>query len=512
MARTFNLLSDTEGLYAISYAGERIDLSVYEYNNWVSTNSTISVISTEFVNIKRYALRVAPSTSAAITLTLSGVQIAEENNGKVLSFNARIKAESPVVVDAQLSIDGEDIPDGHQTSLSGGRYNAVQSNIVTVPDNGEISYATIVLAITGHQALNVYMTMPNLIDDRAFYSNPFVYQSRNILPDFYWDIDSQQSFPTAPFHKLLDVLTSAAADAYDKYVELVPHDSYEIYSQSLLDGPWSRSELVDPNYVRDEYVNWLAQFTGTKIIRNIKNSSGSSLLHSTSEERAFIEWQLVSGQYGRGAGTRQAIISSAQQALTHTKDDTQSTYSVSVTPRYLDDPWKILVQTLENETSDADAGESSVSVLNAMEPARPLGYEIVHLTVDEFYMTLNDTTIGLIGQFPLAPVQSAPTSAPSDVSVDSVTSSTVTLAFTPLSATGDDAGGIIVNYEYALSTDGSTYGAYADYSPTDSPQAGQPPITISGLSGATTYWVKLKAKNEFGTGADESVPVSFTTS
>lgn len=511
MARTFNLLSDTQGLYAIGYDGNRIDLSVYEYNNWSSTNSTISVISTEFVNVKRYAMRIAPSSSGEIAITLNSVYLSTENNGKTLSFNAKIKSEAPVLVDVQLYIDGEEQSDGYQNTLSGGRYNAVQSNTVVVPDDGEEHYAVIVISITGHSALNVLMTMPNLIDDRAFYSNPFVVQARNILPDFYWELDGAQSQPTAPFHRLLDILSSAASDAFYAYKDFVPFDSYEIYSQPLIDGPWSRSELVDPNYVKDEYVNWLAQFTGAKIIRNIIDANGNPLLHSTAEERVFVEWQLATGMYGRASGTRQAIIAAAQQALVHTGDDEQSTYSVSVTPRYGDDPWTILVQTLSNETSDANAGESSVSVLNAVEPARPLGYKIIHTTVDEFYMTLNDATVGALGQFPLAPVSSAPTSAPSDVSVASVDSSSVTLEFTPLSSTGDDAGGIILNYEYALSTDGATYGAYSDYSPTDSPQAGQPPITISGLSSSTTYWVKLKAKNDFGTGIDESIPVSFTT-
>lgn len=62
---------------------------------------------------------------------------------------------------------------------------------------------------------------------------------------------------------------------------------------------------------------------------------------------------------------------------------------------------------------------------------------------------------------------------------------------------GSDAGSAITNYEYALSTDGgTTYGAWTPMSPA----ATASPFTITGLTGGTTYDVKLRAVNATGAG------------
>ena len=68
-------------------------------------------------------------------------------------------------------------------------------------------------------------------------------------------------------------------------------------------------------------------------------------------------------------------------------------------------------------------------------------------------------------------------------------------------------GSAITNYKYALSTDGgSTYGSFTALSPADFTT----PITVSGLSMNTAYYVKLKAVNDLGDSVASSA-VSFTT-
>ena len=219
------------------------------------------------------------------------------------------------------------------------------------------------------------------------------------------------------------------------------------------------SALVNPAFVKDKYINWLSQFTGTTVRKNISKADGSRFFVNYGEERAFIEWQLLTSYYGRGAGTRSALLNSARQVLISTKDDTQSTKSVSITPNYNGDNWSFLVRTLENETPDASNGDSSHLVLAAMEPARPMGYKIFHETIDEFYLTLDDISFGRLSEIRLGVVV-APTDAPDSITVSSVTSNSATLTFLPLSVPGGgDGGGIISNYEISISTDGISYGA-----------------------------------------------------
>jgi hypothetical protein len=427
--------------------------------------------------------------------------------GSNLSFNAKIKPPSEITVTTLLSVDGEAMPTGNQQRLSGGVYGAVQSNVVTIPDDAVDHEVSISITITGHNGGNIYLTYPNLIDDLAFYQNQIVSLSRNFMPDFYWEIDSQQQNPTAPYHRLIDILTSAIDATKTEYSSIYPFNKYEVEDASELKESWALSSLVDPFNVRKEYANWLSQFTGSRIRKNI-SSGTSSLLQNSQLETEYIKWQLSTSHYGRAAGTRGALIEAAGQALIFTKDETESTFSVSITPNYNGDRWSFLIRTLENETPDADVGEESAYVLAAVEPARPMGFKIFHTTIEEFYLTLDDISYGRLSEIQLGPVV-APTDAPDSITVTSFTSSTATLTFLPLSVPGGgDGGGIISNYQYSISTDGISYGAYAALSPAK----GSPPITITGLIASTNYWVKLKAVNEAGVGSVESTPVTFTTS
>jgi len=93
-------------------------------------------------------------------------------------------------------------------------------------------------------------------------------------------------------------------------------------------------------------------------------------------------------------------------------------------------------------------------------------------------------------------------SAPTSLSATPSTTS-VSIAFTA----GADGGSAITNYQYALSTNaGSSYGSFTALDPVDAAT----PITITGLSEGTAYYLKLKAVTAFGAGA-ESAAVSFTT-
>ncbi|MBM4210578.1 MAG: fibronectin type III domain-containing protein, partial [Gammaproteobacteria bacterium] len=93
--------------------------------------------------------------------------------------------------------------------------------------------------------------------------------------------------------------------------------------------------------------------------------------------------------------------------------------------------------------------------------------------------------------------------APTGLSASNATLTTVDVSFTA----GAQGGSAISNYQYALSTNGgSSYGSFTALNPADATS----PITISGLTSNTAYYVKLKAVNNDGAGA-ESAAVSFTT-
>ena len=93
--------------------------------------------------------------------------------------------------------------------------------------------------------------------------------------------------------------------------------------------------------------------------------------------------------------------------------------------------------------------------------------------------------------------------APTSLSATPLSTTSVSVAFT----TGTINGSAVTNYKYAYSSDsGSTYSEFAALDPVDIAS----PVVISGLVGATTYLIKLRAVSDFGDSVDSSA-VSVTT-
>lgn len=396
MPSTVNLLSSANALDKVS----EIQASAVA-SSWALSGGTLTTISTEIVNQNRYVLRMAPNTSANLILTLPDIPLPIDMNGKTLSFNAQIKSGSGISAVTRLSVDGATMPTGYSKSIPGNVYGAIQSNVVTVPEGSSEQQVSIQIIIANHASTNTYLTMPHLIDNGAYYGNEYVYNSRSFMPDFFWEIDSLESQPTAPFHRLIDVLTTTSNDVKQEYNAMFAFDESEIDKQNNA-TEFSKSVLVDPQFVRDRYIPWLSQFNGASIRRNIADENNVNYFANPTIQRSFIEWQLSNGYYGRQSGTRQAIIESVRQVLVKTKNNQDSTYSVGLTPFYLGNQFFLRVQTLLNETHDVvNPGESSTLVLNAVEPARPLGYQIFHTTVSSFAFTINDISLGVLNQVAL---------------------------------------------------------------------------------------------------------------
>lgn len=91
-----------------------------------------------------------------------------------------------------------------------------------------------------------------------------------------------------------------------------------------------------------------------------------------------------------------ALSASSNPSVTASLD---SSFAVAITPRFNSDTFSIRIQTLVKETPDVTAfGQTSQMVLNAVEAARPLGYRVYHTAASQFLFTLDDATLGVIGE------------------------------------------------------------------------------------------------------------------
>jgi len=216
------------------------------------------------------------------------------------------------------------------------------------------------------------------------------------MPNVYWDKDIEQTDPTYPMFKLYDALTTTADDVMRTYSYWQNLELYEVAPGFTGEELFASSTLTDPNYVADLNREWLAQFTGSQLKNNVqgKNSSGTDREYFTTDEElaAYLTWQLVTSYYGHAGGTREAMTQAAKQVLTGTK-------GVGVIPNYLSDPWKIQIQTLQSETVyDSSNSDISADVLDAVEPTRPLGYQIFSTAVAQFVFIIGNVGLGILGQ------------------------------------------------------------------------------------------------------------------
>jgi hypothetical protein len=329
------------------------------------------------------------------------------DNGKDFSFNAKVYCNQLTTVQCLLSHSESVSPEPVSTDVYPGRFTAFRSNVEELPISNEDSYSLDVsITFSGHGGQPFYVTSPNLIEDFLYHSNPYVYSAKRSMPDFYWHIDSSQENPSSPLHRLMDCLMTGARDVYEEYIRIYVYEPGQLAILSeQIETNNIHSTLVNPEYVNQRYAPWLSQFNGHKLKKNIEYTVNGitnttygqpqPLFESVGAKESFVKWQLRTGYYGRAAGTMEALKEATKQVLHYTKDSSQSTYFVSVTPHYQSDPFKILIRTLVNETFDCtEDGQESSAILDAIELARPMGYKVYHQAVDVVEFRIGDTLAG----------------------------------------------------------------------------------------------------------------------
>jgi len=386
-------------------------LTVLYQHKWQCSGGTLSLVTDTYDTKSRYSLKVNPSGTEAVTLSLlDGNTMLLGDNGKDFSFNAKIYCNQLTKVSCSLTHSESSTIEPGVTTIYPGRFGAFRSNTEELPISDEETYVfDISFTMTGHGGQPFYITSPNLIEDYLFYSNPYVYSSRRSMPNFYWEMDSSQTYPSFPLHRLIDCLTTGARDVYEEYLRIY---HYEPGQLAMLSDQYvsndTHSTLVNPQYVDSRYAPWLSQFNGHRLKKNISYfydgstettyDSPQELFTSVGAVESFIKWQLSTGYYGRASGTTEAIREAAKQVLHFTKDSTNSTYFVSITRHYQSDPFKVLIQTLVNETFDcSENGQESYAILDAVEMAKPMGFKIYHEAVDVIEFRIGDR----LGTYPI---------------------------------------------------------------------------------------------------------------
>ena len=402
-----------------SSAGELTSTSTsatvsYPYpHQWTCEGGTMSTISETFDVTSRYSIKINPSGTEPITLKLFGKSpMLLGDNGKDFSFNGKIYCNRQTSVACTLVYSewvGFESQEPVISTIYPGRFSAFRSNVEMLPLSEEETFNfDISITFTGHGGLPVYLTSPHLIEDFLYYSSPYVYNALYSMPDFYWEIDSTQTNPSAPLHRLMDCMMTGARDVDEEYLRIYNHESAEL---AVLSDQYvtnlTHSTLVNPQYVDSKNAPWLSQFNGHKLKKNIKYlyngltdvtyETPQDMFTSVGAVESFVKWQLSTGYYGRAAGTKDAIREATRQVLHYTKDGEDSSYYIFIIPHFDSDPFKIMIETLLNETFDCENdGDESYAILDAVEMAKPMGFKIYHRAIAAVEFKIGDTLSGTL--------------------------------------------------------------------------------------------------------------------
>ena len=370
---TANLIGGNEALLSHDSLGSIQNTNEY-ISEWNITSGNASYVISDSLDHTLtpayFSLNVSPTNQEPVVVELVNQSVPSTKAYNCnLAFSANIKSTQAIITKAEICQQTEtfgavviptpdDTPgnvytilvDGYPNYVSSretnnipGVWTAFRSNYYPIPAGlSAMSDSTynmkIRMTINGHNGESFQITTCALVDDTGFFLNNFVQTGRTFIPTFYWDMDAKETNPTFPYYKILDILTSKSNDVLNKYKKWFDYELTELKAKNDGTEEWTRSGLTDPTYVgsgetatkKQEYEQWLAQFIGTPLKRNVwatgtnTNAAGGSANSEfeswLADEGAYITWQLQNGYYGIHGGTRDAVLNSIKQVLTGDKE------------------------------------------------------------------------------------------------------------------------------------------------------------------------------------------------
>ena len=171
------------------------------------------------------------------------------------------------------------------------------------------------------------------------------------------------------------------------------NDNYYSSSENLTSAAWF-------HYFPTNVVNALskANVMRTRPVRMFDSGTEEITVSTGSYQEVFdggVDFkrkQISTRMYGFSAGTKGAIKNAARAVI---GEDA----AVVITPNWDNDQWSIMVRTVTASTPGVTgSGQSSSTVYYAMEPAKPVGYRLLHETLDEITFVLDDNDFGVFDQ------------------------------------------------------------------------------------------------------------------
>ena len=364
---------------------------------WQTTNGTSSVDFSFRFRDQYHTLKATPSSSSEVTLQHEQIQLPSSYKNDFITFYGHIYCESKVTVTVTVTSSYGD-SGSVTTILNALTWGIVRGPEIVVPPNEGNTGFTTTIQIINHNNSAIYLAHPVLTNIYAIRNNLFLRMCMQRMPVFFLETDSEQTAPNFPLLRLMDTglaYAGKAVDQLDSFPYLDIDGGYDATDDS------TKSSLVEPQVANKEFLPWLAQIVGTKLSQSAGGSTpwgnfpttwGTFLTavddagvdddittweeietYDTSDNN-FIQGrrdQITTARIGHNAGTKTAIIDSTKTVLSGTK-------TVKYTVNPISSPWTITIETLTSETPSGVNNTESVTVINAVDKSRPMGFTIAH--------------------------------------------------------------------------------------------------------------------------------------
>jgi hypothetical protein len=254
-------------------------------SNGVVVAGTPQILAVDDNNLApwRLALQIIPNNNNNLLLSITGIAIDGTTTAELdlltYIFHALFKSSEKISVKISMEVDGysQDITPVTTNFNVTDEYLTCRSNFAELypnkskPSNlytGLDATVSINILITSHNNQTAYMTCPFLYQEYEYMQNPFVKNSIKYIPQVLFEIDQVQD-PQYPMAKLIHALNHSSAQTSALAARFWKLDLEELPVEYDGTEDFSKSKLVDPNLADYEYLDWLAQFNGTSVRKNI---------------------------------------------------------------------------------------------------------------------------------------------------------------------------------------------------------------------------------------------------
>lgn len=227
-------------------------------------NATITVDADNKPYSNGYSsLKLTPSDTSDFTIDCNSVTTSATDQRDDIVLHALVK--SSVTCSATIAVTNSEGLTGTSRTVAvpANRWFVIRGEGIDIPQSTSRYELSFSVTFSNHTASTpIYFAYPTVMADFAFTDNMFVRECVPLIPEVLVVKDSEQTYPSFPMLRLLDVGATYSGLAFEQY----DHFRYsDIEAGKDTNDTTTLSGLVNVANAEEEYLPWLSQFAGVKL-------------------------------------------------------------------------------------------------------------------------------------------------------------------------------------------------------------------------------------------------------